>query len=584
MVKVTKKAFYDTKRVFETISGQKIFLKDSKERTVRIFKDAISVTCPMNSWEDYAFFEHQLSHAMFGTDTEYLKSVSKYWAEIVAKTYGAEYSMALSTIQGIANSLDCLRVHSFWLYIYPASGRTFLSALMSVSLSIFNAIMVAPYDENWFDEFMKRTYGERATDQIVLKIIRVTKGVLMNPKEIISIAIRELLPVISLLYIQPSSQSGNNSGDSIGSYFTGSDNTNPQQSPSQSGFNKPSQDLGNTVTSDHPETDISTGMDRQAVLRMVRSLSDYVSSHRVETPHTSTTFNAQEPNVDDLKAKGLAMVAEFRQKLGEYRNIDPKEKLMFTVNPLMFGSPVYSYDPVLYSELEKVFRRYKSGVDLRLSYSGVMVNIEGYIQRISGYGTSEMFYEPVSANNLNISLLIDLSRSMTDEFDGVRKIDYAARLGLTMYKVLKNIKGVNFSVYGFSGTNQDHQLMIDLLTYEKLSKVLPFGSTPTYNAIEYVTEKMSKAGGRKLLIIITDGEPTHSVDYLAYAYTRKAIERARQSGILVYTVLIFPKSGLVWVPKTFGPSGAYSVLDPKRMYRLVADMITSTVLRHLESG
>ena len=119
----------------------------------------------------------------------------------------------------------------------------------------------------------------------------------------------------------------------------------------------------------------------------------------------------------------------------------------------------------------------------------------------------------------------------------------ASILAIIMTEALKNIRDLDYSVYGFS-TSKD----VDTYAYkdksynksEALAEIRPSGNTALGYHLCSIADKILVQNSTiesKIMFVITDGEPTHGssgknpVELTAYA-----IDKARRAGIKVYGI------------------------------------------------
>lgn len=588
-VELTEKTYYDTKRVFESLTGYKIFLKEGSP-SLNIRNGVLHLHGVLDDdWGNYALFEHQLAHALFRTSTRYLSELSSYWSSRLASANDAVAPIAKRLAKSVALAIECVRVQSYWGMLYPVSNVTFSKKVGGMGGRGIGSLMLKAYYTP--DSFASSvaSAGWSITDDDREEVVRSLKLVERRPIESVALAMERIMPII-IKSLRPSQPGTSRATDDPSGKGT---SANPSQQPSGVGGQ------------DNVSSNIPTPNDTLNVLSMPPNLMNVTPTNLlnlIDDTRESIDTDTSEVNpqitkhfdqsqlqltLDQLDDIGSRELSDIVYKLSNVEPPSLEDKLMFRVEPLRFMSTGrYDYDHGLYVQLSSLFRRFKGNPVVKPSEGGVMVNVEGYVSRLSGHGGSEMFYEPALSGRLSIVLLLDLSGSMNDEYGGSTKLERVAMLSMTLVRVLRDIKSVNFQVYGFYG--DDGALAISRLGYDELSRVGAEGYTPTYSAVEYVTAVMSRMGGRRVLIIITDGEPNgphSSGSPKYYNYTAAAIRRARSIGIHVYTILTLTSSGpMFWVLKAFGPSGHYSIMDPNNMYKLVADMVTSTVIRHLRSG
>lgn len=164
---------------------------------------------------------------------------------------------------------------------------------------------------------------------------------------------------------------------------------------------------------------------------------------------------------------------------------------------------------------------------------GIEIDLDRYIERTYNNNIRDIFLEQDISSGLNIIALLDVSFTMKRE----NRIFLARKALLTLCKSLENLEGVNFSVYGYSGSKKNVFVTpVVKLEPERLRSVYPspkFPFTHTNRAIEFATIELEKKIGKKLIILITDGYPEgkHKNEYYELSLlTKNAILKARKRG------------------------------------------------------
>jgi cobaltochelatase CobT len=132
--------------------------------------------------------------------------------------------------------------------------------------------------------------------------------------------------------------------------------------------------------------------------------------------------------------------------------------------------------------------------------------------------------------NAAIALLIDKSGSMDDE-----DIKMANSVAYSLSTALDGIEGVESLVAYYPKQFDDIELAVVKAFEEKKSiqsfNIESYGGTPTAEAIQSVTSLlMTRSEPRKLLFVITDGDPNSVSD------TETAIEEAQALGVKVFGI------------------------------------------------
>jgi hypothetical protein len=161
----------------------------------------------------------------------------------------------------------------------------------------------------------------------------------------------------------------------------------------------------------------------------------------------------------------------------------------------------------------------------------------------------------------HVAIALDQTGSMGES------ITDASILAIIMTEALKNIRDLDYSVYGFS-TSKD----VDTYAYkdksynksEALAEIRPSGNTALGYHLCSIADKILVQNSTiesKIMFVITDGEPTHGssgknpVELTAYA-----IDKARRAGIKVYGIGVL-NAFSEQMGKTLFGAGNFTVID-----------------------
>ena len=288
-------------------------------------------------------------------------------------------------------------------------------------------------------------------------------------------------------------------------------------------------------------------------------------------------------DIDDVDSENIArqqlekVKARIRELTQEERD---DKRLMFPVEervPQSFST--FTDDPKLTSELTRLFNRFKGANYYVPSEQGTAIDVEGYIQRLSGTNV-ERWLDVKSRSRLTVTVLLDLSDSMN------LVLSTLASVGLSLRKALDGVRSIRFKVYGYHGWGG--AIRIKELTEYELKHISCQGSTPTAEALEYLDVQLGGIPDRKLLLLVTDGQPT---DLRGQTYdkvieiTRYRLNLLRQHGTQVFTIVIASPDNMQrvkqWVRRAFGPEGTYTITTPDSVGKIVVGMVTSHVIKAL---
>ena len=130
-----------------------------------------------------------------------------------------------------------------------------------------------------------------------------------------------------------------------------------------------------------------------------------------------------------------------------------------------------------------------------------------------------------------VHILVDMSGSMS----GMEKV--AGEAATSLFLALSALPHTNPALTSFPGVRSSsvallkHGEELNSLTAQKLAEFDAYGGTPLYKALQDVVLALAATKEkRKVVIVITDGEPDHMED------TRSLIKRMQLSGIDVYGI------------------------------------------------
>ena len=142
----------------------------------------------------------------------------------------------------------------------------------------------------------------------------------------------------------------------------------------------------------------------------------------------------------------------------------------------------------------------------------------------------------LQSKKYHVCIAVDQSGSMSG------KMPSAAALAIIMAEALKEIRNLDFSVYGFN-THQINTIVYRDKIYQKteaLSESTASGSTALGYHIAAIADKVHIQNNnieKKIMFVITDGAPTHGSHILsAVDHTAHAVKSTRKLGIDVYGI------------------------------------------------
>ncbi|MHA1238157.1 MAG: hypothetical protein ACTSSJ_02750 [Candidatus Odinarchaeia archaeon] len=230
---------------------------------------------------------------------------------------------------------------------------------------------------------------------------------------------------------------------------------------------------------------------------------------------------------------------------------------------------------------------------------GIEIDIDEYIQwKVHPMIERKLFSDEDQPQKFICSVLLDLSLSMSLRYgfysDSYNTLGFYDKLGLAkraatvLALAFKQIRNVEFRVYGFSGRSDDLMVLVreakSVLDIQKLGTAEGWGLTPLHLAINIVVERLRKERGKKLLFVITDGAPEASIygkpidqDWLI-KWTREAVKNAIDKGIQIYTIMIDPSISEELMHVMFGSSERWTLIRDKDKLK---DVMLKYVAKHV---
>lgn len=134
----------------------------------------------------------------------------------------------------------------------------------------------------------------------------------------------------------------------------------------------------------------------------------------------------------------------------------------------------------------------------------------------------------------DITIVIDASGSMIDTYDRMCKAEIAIRAGYTIYKVCHEVPKVSCRMTCYDDNIYEIARAGEHITLRQAAeRYAGWGGTYTGEAVsEAASEILERAGKEKLLIVVTDGAATDTVE------TREALAAAERKGIKVVVIYI----------------------------------------------
>ena len=162
------------------------------------------------------------------------------------------------------------------------------------------------------------------------------------------------------------------------------------------------------------------------------------------------------------------------------------------------------------SEFETIFESLKGEPRTIRVRNSKEFNIKSLIKfkAENSQGDPKLFKKKINTNSGNIYLLIDGSGSMRNGRDKMVR-----NLTANIMRAIEEIPRINLKAYVYSGEfrNSDSLCIQEINNSSECEFIThdtdEYGTTPTHHAIDFISKRHENDSGKKLLIVITDGEP-----------------------------------------------------------------------------
>lgn len=237
-------------------------------------------------------------------------------------------------------------------------------------------------------------------------------------------------------------------------------------------------------------------------------------------------------------------------------------------------------DTGLADEIRRAFEQFKTRDITVASERGKSLNVSNIVRHMSGdYGERRVYSQRYTAatGGRTIGVCLDISGSMdTGGYHGEGAI-VDAKVGLGALHVATEAMNDRMLATGFAtDAHGDHSnVLLPLIVgpgekwrWEYLDTVTPEYMTPTAHAVDDMRDLLLDAGGKELvMVVVTDGEPTYTLDGKSAAYSGNAgrketvgdaaqkVQEARHHGIKVIGMGVGRGVKTGMMDDVFGPGG-----------------------------
>ena len=190
-------------------------------------------------------------------------------------------------------------------------------------------------------------------------------------------------------------------------------------------------------------------------------------------------------------------------------------------------------------KLRRFFATVRAKNKIDLDEEGDSIDPEAFIQFKANPNMNEIFINEDIAQGLDISLVIDISGSMS--YSG--RLDMATKYAKTLHRALASLDNVKLRTWAFSGNRKNERLTpVVEIPYNRLDNIQPEQHnifTHTWNGIAHVANKMRGSTGKKLMIVLTDGMPEAGTDKInKIAATKESVDYSFLTGTKVYVIKV----------------------------------------------
>jgi uncharacterized protein YegL len=217
---------------------------------------------------------------------------------------------------------------------------------------------------------------------------------------------------------------------------------------------------------------------------------------------------------------------------------------------------------------------------------GHRLNVPAYLERAVTRHDSDCFEEERSGRGFDVTLLIDMSGSMTP----ATKLNRCARVARVMQKAL-DLPFVRTKFRGFRSTETG---TVDILRLDSayLGELNATGLTPLHLAIDVVAREMKSTSTKSHLFVLTDGIPNYKMrsnipifPEVMHRLVRTSVERARANGTNVMGLFILGPDDdqeELDIPQMFGAPEHWAVL-PLDFESTLLTLVTESFSRYWRS-
>ena len=578
---------YKTKNIFEQVTGKCIVLRfvNIDLPAVNIKNKNAEILLPVQNQEEWNFyyrnFEHELSHIVFNSPDPYV--VTK---RILRKCgLPQEYKLFVKTL---LNIIEDYRVDWLWNQFYHGSKivreeqlKTAAEELIQSShiIDILNAVRCDPETVNKINDpelrkvcrkflkILKKVEGKswKASVVATIRTLKLIEKYLIQQQELQPQLQPQLQPFAVTVVVQQQKQEERQTEQE------GQEEEEPEDR---------NQELSTIINSEVFENlDVASKLTAEPF-----TCSEQIENSTISEDEINKILDRTVEEVErEAEKEGQKLIKEVEKKLKrtlkvnpkklEHKNIYGKISKKISLCDQSHSKP----DNALAVKITKALNTIKNKQRVSNDVVGLEIDIDEVIKhKITKNG--EPFETEETETGFDIVVLLDASSSMKKW----GKMNIASSACATLFLALQKVKNVNMKVVAFNCDETGREIKLkELKTVDEICRVSPKDYTPTWAAVHYAVNILNRSTAqKKMIVLVTDGLPeieTHSLD-TTFAWTRSAIQRARRSGIDVYTLFIDTDVDSETLRKVFGPEWTWEKVEdikqlPKRLFNLVVNKI-----------
>ena len=251
-----------------------------------------------------------------------------------------------------------------------------------------------------------------------------------------------------------------------------------------------------------------------------------------------TTESVLNMDMKDLEKSSKRKTDNITSKMRYmYADRNPITKSNFKVFKSNRTEDDYDIDYHTARKLEKMFAHIRSIKTHKYDQYGDIIDIDEYIQNTI---SNDIEYWDIEKKEIGLTIIIgiDLSGSMSN-----MSVKICRDMCGTILQATRKLKNVNVIFVPWSTSNDEHDLTVDeVTTFEGISHITKNRHVQNANdlAHRYLDDVAQRYKGKKVIIMMTDGEPfCYGIkpDVLL-ANTKLAIAQSKHRGMQVYGVYL----------------------------------------------